>query len=77
VPFRRALVRGVAQMPENPHYRTLAEEAARTSVSVKTLRRRIAEGQLTAYRFGPHLIRLDPAEVDALFRPIPTAGRVA
>ena len=58
-------------------YKTLAEEAARHQCSVKTLRRRIAEGKLTAYRFGPRMIRLDPAEVDALLRPIPTAGTAA
>lgn len=60
-----------------PQYETLAESAERHRCSTKTLRRRIAEGQLTAYRFGPHLIRLDPREVDALLRPIPTAGTAA
>lgn len=60
-----------------PQYETLAEAAERHRCSTKTLRRRIAEGQLTAYRFGPQLIRLDPAEVDALLRPIPTAGSAA
>jgi excisionase family DNA binding protein len=54
-----------------------ADAAARLHVSVKTIRRRIAEGTLTAYRVGPKLIRLDPAEVDALLRPIPTAGTAA
>lgn len=59
------------------HVETIASAAERTHVSTKTIRRRIAEGALTAYRFGPHLIRLDPAEVDALLRPIPTAGSAA
>lgn len=54
-------------------YETIAEAAGRTGVSTKTIRRRIAEGRLTGYRFGPHLIRLNPAEVDALLRPIPSA----
>jgi excisionase family DNA binding protein len=54
-------------------YETIAEAAKRTGVSTKTIRRRIADGTLTGYRFGPHLIRLDPAEVDALLRPIPSA----
>jgi excisionase family DNA binding protein len=59
-------------------YRTLEQEAKRLGVHPKTLRRRIAEGRLTAYRMsGSRLIRLNPDEVDALLRPIPTAGRVA
>lgn len=58
-------------------YKPLAAEAARVGVHPKTLRRRIASGELTAYRFGPKLIRLDPAEVDALFRPIVTGPSAA
>jgi excisionase family DNA binding protein len=42
--------------------------------SDKTIRRRIASGDLRAYRFGPRAIRVDMAEVDALLKPIPTAG---
>ena len=58
-------------------YETLAEAARRHKISTKTLRRRIAQGQLTAYRHGPSLIRLDPAEVDAaLLRKMPTATSV-
>ncbi len=58
-------------------YETLAEAAHRHRISTKTLRRRIAQGQLTAYRNGPSLIRLDPAEVDAaLLRKMPTAASV-
>lgn len=53
---------------------TVAEAAARIGVNTKTVRRRIADGSLVGYRVGPRLIRLDPAEVDALLRPIPTAG---
>lgn len=55
-------------------YETIPDAAKRTKVSTKTIRRRIADGRLTGYRFGPHLIRLDPAEVDALLRPIPSAA---
>jgi excisionase family DNA binding protein len=67
----------VATRTSAPRYESLVEAAERLGVSTKTLRRRIADGSLTAYRLGPHLIRLDPAEVDALARPIPTAGRCA
>ncbi len=58
-------------------YETIAEAARRTGVSTKTIRRRIADGTLTGYRFGPTLLRLHPAEVDGLLRPIPTAGSAA
>jgi len=47
-------------------YESLAQAAQRTEVSVKTLRRRIAAGQLTAYRYGPRMLRLDPRDVDQL-----------
>jgi excisionase family DNA binding protein len=43
--------------------------------STKSVRRRIASGDLPAYRVGStQVIRVDMAEVDALLRPIPTAG---
>jgi excisionase family DNA binding protein len=42
--------------------------------SVKTIRRRIADGTLTGYRFGPRALRVDLDELDAALRPIPTAG---
>ena len=54
-------------------YESLAQAAARTEVSVKTLRRRISAGQLTAYRYGPRILRLDPRDVDRLMRPVPNA----
>ena len=55
------------------HYESLAQAAERTGISVRTLRRRIAEGRLTAYRCGPRLLRVDTEEVDALMKPVPTA----
>lgn len=56
---------------------TLAEAAAYTGFSTKTLRRRISDGSLTGYRAGPREIRVDVDELDALFRPIPTVGGAA
>ncbi len=53
-------------------YESLAQAAERTSVSVKTLRRRIAAGKLRAYRYGPQAIRVDPKDVDLLMTPIRT-----
>lgn len=43
-------------------------------VSTKTIRRYIAAGRVTGYRTGPRLIRVDLNELDAMLRPIPTAG---
>ncbi|MCA1711651.1 MAG: excisionase family DNA-binding protein [Actinobacteria bacterium] len=55
------------------NYETIAEAALRLGVSARTIRRRIADGHLRAYRFGPRLIRLDAGEVDAVLRRIPAA----
>ena len=54
-------------------YESLTQAANRTGISTKTLRRRIACGQLPAYRTG-RLIRLDSEDVDRLMVRIPTAG---
>jgi excisionase family DNA binding protein len=51
------------------HYESLAQTAQRTHVSVRTLRRWIAQGRLNAYRAGPRLLRIDPEEVDAMMKP--------
>lgn len=53
---------------------TLNDAAEYACVSTKTIRRRIAAGDLTAYRLGPRLLRVDLDELDAALRPIPTAG---
>jgi excisionase family DNA binding protein len=51
-------------------------EAARTySCSTRTIRRRIADGTLRAYRVGPKLIRIDPGDLDRMARRIPAAAR--
>lgn len=53
-------------------YESLPLAAARTGISVKTLRRRIAEGALPVYRCG-RILRLDPEEVDEIFHRYPQA----
>jgi excisionase family DNA binding protein len=52
-------------------YESLAAAAARMGVSVKTVRRRIANGVLPVYRSG-RLLRLDPNDVDRMFRRYPS-----
>ena len=50
-------------------------QAARlVDVSSRTIRRRIADGSITGYRFGPRIVRVDLDEVDSLLKPIPAAG---
>ena len=53
--------------PEPPQhrYRTLAQSSIYTGFSEKTIRRRIADGSLTAYRLGRG-IRIDLDELERL-----------
>jgi excisionase family DNA binding protein len=54
----------------------LKEAAPYARCTVKTLRNRIADGTLTAYRSGPKLILVDLDEIDAkLIRRVATAGQ--
>ena len=61
-----------ATAPERRYVR-LEDAAARLDCNPKTLRRRIADGELTGYRLG-RLIRVDAAEVETLLTRIPTGG---
>ncbi len=53
---------------------TLDAGAEYLGISRKTLRRLVSSGQITGYRAGPRLIRLDISEIDAMLAPIPTAA---
>ncbi len=58
-----------------PHtYVTIAEAAQQLEWNPRTVRRRISEGALPAYRLGPRHIRIKVSDIDAMLRPIPTAG---
>jgi excisionase family DNA binding protein len=50
---------------------SIAKGAAYADVSARTIRRRIADGSLRAYRVGPRLIKIDLSDLDRLARPIP------
>ena len=52
----------------------LSVGAERLGVSGRTLRRYIAQGRLHAYKVGPRMIRVDSDELEALLKPMPTAG---
>ena len=51
--------------------------AHRWDVSVDTIRRLISAGKLTGYRLNGRVIRVDLAEVDTCFKPIPAVGDAA
>jgi len=53
---------------------TLAEAASWYRISQRTLRRRIADGSLPAYRVGPRLLRVSGEDVAALGRRVPSAA---
>jgi excisionase family DNA binding protein len=55
-------------------YERIDATAERLDVNPRTIRRIIARGQLTGYRLGDRMIRIDPAEVDSLMQPIPTVN---
>ena len=54
-------------------YVSLTDAATYTDLSTKTLRRRIADGTLPAYRAG-RLIKIRCEDLNALFRQIPNGA---
>lgn len=52
--------------PTLTKYWTIEQAADYTQLSTRTIRRRIADGSLTAYRHG-RTIRLKPQDIDTLF----------
>lgn len=61
-------------MPNNQSRRlaTLPAAAEYAACSVKTIRRRVADGTIPAYKLG-RLLRVDLNDLDHALRPIPTA----
>ena len=62
-------------MPKN--YVSIPDAAKLANCSPKTIRRRISDGTIPAYRMGPRMLRVDQADIERAMRPIPTAGRGA
>lgn len=56
-----------------PKYVGLAVAADRWGVSIDTIRRLLSDGKIAGYRLNGRIIRVDLAEVDACFYPIPSA----
>ena len=56
-------------LPERPRaLLSSIEAAAYLNVSVNTLRKYVAAGDITARRVGPRLLKYDPAELEAFAR---------
>ncbi|WML64754.1 helix-turn-helix domain-containing protein [Rhodococcus sp. AH-ZY2] len=64
-------------MPKNKSQRRLVSipiAADEYGVCTKTLRRWIADGRITGYRFGPRMIRVDLDEIEqAVLKPMSAA----
>ena len=56
-----------------PVYLSLEEAAEVLSLSVKTIRRRIADGTIPAYQCGNRSIRIRLDQLESALRPIPNA----
>lgn len=54
-------------------YITIKQSATYYGCSQDTIRNRIADGSLPAYRFGGRLIRVKKADLEKLFQLIPSA----
>lgn len=65
-----------AQVPERRRRLVaLSNAAEQYDISVKTLRRRIADGTLTGYKLGPRLLRVDLDELESSLSKMPAARR--
>jgi excisionase family DNA binding protein len=53
---------------------SLSQASAQLGVSIRTLRRRIATGDLPAYRSGRRILRVRSTDLDRIFRRVPTRG---
>ena len=53
----------------------IEDTAIYISVSTQTIRWHIDSGKLSAYRFGPKLVRIQQADLDAMMRWIPAVGQ--
>jgi excisionase family DNA binding protein len=60
--------------PASAELVSIQTAAARFHVHPDTIRRRITEGRLPAYRMGTRVIRVDLRDLTGLFQAIPTAG---
>jgi excisionase family DNA binding protein len=62
------------EQPTRPIYVSLSEAARCLSVSVKTVRRLIADGVIAGYRVGPKCLRVKLDDIENVGRRIPSAN---
>lgn len=55
-------------------YISMSQAADMLSISVPTLRRRIAAGELAAFRSGRRIIRIRVSDLEKMLRRVPSAG---
>lgn len=53
---------------------TQKEAAEILGVSERTIRNWISTGELRAHRYGPRIVRIDPADLKRLRRPVTNVG---
>lgn len=58
-------------------YASLDDAAEYAGCGARTIRRLISAGELTGYRLGKRLLRINLDELDAAMRPVPSAGDAA
>ncbi|MDH6247548.1 excisionase family DNA-binding protein [Mycobacterium sp. OTB74] len=63
-----------AELPRR-RYVTQQQAAEYLGVTVRTIRQKITDGELTAYRSGTRLVRVDLNDVDAMMVPFGGAAR--
>ncbi|MFC0248750.1 helix-turn-helix domain-containing protein [Citricoccus parietis] len=56
----------MSKRPASPRL-SISDVAEERGLSESTVRRLISRGDLRAYRIGKRIIRIDPADLDALF----------
>lgn len=61
--------------PDPSRWVSVPTAAKAVGVCAQTIRRRISDGSIPAYRFGPTLLRVQLEDVERAFRPIPVAPR--
>ncbi|HEV7169062.1 MAG TPA: helix-turn-helix domain-containing protein [Micrococcaceae bacterium] len=64
-------------MVQPAEYLSIKRAAERFGVCECTLRRRISEGLLPAYRFGPRAIRIKASDLENMGKPIPVGEPAA